>query len=59
MPEIEAETTEPSRYQIVTGRGVKELEVAVRIQMLSDWEPLGGVAVDGEWMYQAMVPSGD
>lgn len=58
MPEIEA-TEQPSRYQIVQARTWKDLERDVRIQMLSDWEPLGGVAVDDTFFYQAMVPRGD
>lgn len=53
------EAREPSRYQILSAGTIKELEIAVRIAMLSDWEPLGGVAVDDELMYQAMVPKGD
>lgn len=50
---------ERSRYQVVEGKTIHELEVAVRIQMLSDWEPLGGIAVDDHGFYQAMVPKGD
>lgn len=50
-----------TRYKIIEGRSREELEVNVRIAMLSDWEPQGGVAVDSDTytFYQAMVPKGD
>lgn len=55
----ETELQEPRGYQIVKAQTIKELERAVRIAMLSDWTPQGGLAVDEDGFYQAMVPRGD
>lgn len=50
---------EPINYQVIKASTVSELVRAVRIAMLSDWTPQGGLAVDDEGFYQAMVPKGD
>ena len=55
----EQELQEPRNYQIIKAQTIRELERAVRIAMLSDWTPQGGLAVDEDGFYQAMVPRGD
>ena len=42
-------------YRIVTGHTTSELETSVKSHLRDGWEPAGGVTVDKDIFYQAIV----
>lgn len=46
-------------YQVVSSRGKNEFETLVKREILRGWIPCGGVCVDKEHYYQAMVEECD
>jgi hypothetical protein len=42
-------------YMVLEGASKQELETAVKEAIRKGWQPIGGVAVSGNMLYQAMV----